>query len=113
MACEHIDATTVSTEPLIVIPFGLRLSSQDAAQAVQQRCSQAWDDGLMEVVNTFGLKACWVHVVYLPNQASVHMPIDLRQRSHPGCAAVHSSVAGARMAAPFNLDRSVSCLAPM
>ena len=56
VACKDIDATTVSTEPLIVIPFGLRLSSQDAAQAVQQRCSQAWDDGLMEVVKTFGSK---------------------------------------------------------
>ncbi len=40
----------MATEPLIVIPFGLRLSSEDAAHALQQRCSTAWEAGLMEVM---------------------------------------------------------------
>ena len=33
-----------------MIPFGLRLSSEDAAQVLQQRCCKAWDAGLMEVI---------------------------------------------------------------
>ena len=50
VACEDIDATTVAMEPLIVIPFGLRLSSEDAAHALQQRCGKAWDPSLTEVM---------------------------------------------------------------
>lgn len=49
MASEEIDTATVGIEPLIVIPFGLRLSSQDAAHALRQLCSSAWSDILLEV----------------------------------------------------------------
>ena len=48
VACADIDATTVATEPLIVIPFGLRLSSEDAAQALPPRGGSAWGGGRME-----------------------------------------------------------------
>lgn len=49
MASEDIDELTVATEPLIVIPFGLQLSSQDAADALLHLCSDVRDDALLEV----------------------------------------------------------------
>ena len=49
VASGEIDDQTVATEPLIVIPFGLQLSSQDAADALLHLCSDAGDDALLEV----------------------------------------------------------------
>lgn len=49
VASEEIDYQTVATEPLIVMPFGLQLSSQDAADALLHLCSDAGDDALLEV----------------------------------------------------------------
>jgi hypothetical protein len=49
VASEDIDELTVATEPLIVIPFGLQLSSQDAADALLHLCSEVRDDALLEV----------------------------------------------------------------